>query len=137
MAHAQYQKIPDVAKETGYCVHTIRQWLKSDATFYACWHRMGRHVLEQGRVLALNLALAAAPRAVLALQDIGGIPTNDAETGAVRPQVMGSVVRANEIVLRAAGVLSDQGAGGTVNIAQMLLQVHNEAPKDDRKPGER
>ena len=65
LAHAQYQKIPDVAKETGYSVHTVRQWLKTDAVFYACWHGMGRHVLEQGRVLALNLARAAAPRAVL------------------------------------------------------------------------
>jgi len=104
LAHAQYQKIPDVAKETGYSVHTVRQWLKTDAVFYACWHGMGRHVLEQGRVLALNLARAAAPREVLALQEIGGIPTYDAETGAARPQLMGSVVRANETLLKAAVV---------------------------------
>jgi hypothetical protein len=137
LAHAQYQKIPDVAKETGYSVHTVRQWLKTDVTFNACWHGMGRHVLEQGRALALNLARAAAPRAVLALQEIGGIPTYDAETGAVRPQVMGSVVRANETLLKAAGLLREQSEGGTINIAQMLLQVHNEAPKDDRAPWQR
>jgi len=87
--------------------------------------------------LALNLARAAAPRAILALQEIGGIPTYDSETGTVRPQVMGSVVRANETLLKAAGLLREQSEGGTVNIAQMLLQVHQEAPHDDRKPWER
>ena len=94
-------------------------------------------VLAAALVLALNLARAAAPRAVLALQDIGGIPTYDAVTGTVRPQVMGSVVRANETLLKAAGLLREQSDGGTINIAQMLRQVHQEATPDSRAPWQR
>jgi hypothetical protein len=50
---------------------------------------------------------------------------------------MGSVVRANETLLKAAGLLREQSEGGTINIAQMLLQVHQEAPQDARAPWQR
>jgi hypothetical protein len=126
LAHARYQKIPDVAKESGYSVHSIRQWLKTEATFYACWHGMGRHVLEYGREMALNLARADAPRAVLALQEIGSIPTYDSETGMLRPQALGSVVRANETMLKVAGVLKDDRQSDNVVtlINQAVINVN-------------
>ena len=64
--------------------------------------------------MALNLARADAPRAVLALQEIGSIPTYDSETGMLRPQALGSVVRANETMLKVAGVVKDDRQGDSV-----------------------
>jgi hypothetical protein len=87
---------------------------------------MGRHVLEYGREMALNLARADAPRAVLALQEIGSIPTYDSETGMLRPQALGSVVRANETMLKVAGVLKDDRQSDNVVtlINQAVINVN-------------
>ena len=124
---------PAIARLAGCGESTLYGWLWGlETPFRRAWE--ATKGLSLGSLPSMAVAMARETSLSGMQRAIAYGDTLDPDDSAGRASVK---LRAIEMRLKAAGVLADQSTGGTVNIAQLLLQVHQEAPPDGRQPWER